>query len=506
MNGRSSSARRFGNANGHEARGLAHGVVGSVRVIAFGASNVAPAGAVVGGLVIVVSYAGFASPLVVIIAFVASLCCASTIAEFARRLPSAGSLYTYNSRGLGRTGGFLTGWMMIFAYALYVPAGISLTSAYASQLVSDVLHVTIGGWVLFLVILGAVVLVAYLGIGTSSSVDLVLVVGEVAVIAALAITVLVKIGPAHYSVAVLSPASSPNGQLTDITNAMIYGITAFAGFEAAAALGEEARNARRSIPASVIGVVIVTGVFYLLVVLAEMFDAGRQGVAGLTLQGNPLGHLTSRYWSPSALWAIDLVVVLTGLGFVIASLNAAIRILFAMGRERVLPGSLARLSSRRTPAVSTGCVAVLTLVLGLPLTYAYGGGRTFGYLAGAGGLSVVLIYLAVNVGAIRAFRAEFRDEFRLGPHLLVPATAAVLFLFPLWGILHPRPGTLVDLLPFTALGWLCLGAITAGVLRARRPTSFETLGRVFTPANQPASAVPVASGDGAPGEIGDVEG
>jgi amino acid transporter len=472
-------------------------------VIAFGASNVAPAGAVVGGLVIVVSYAGFASPLVVIIAFVASLCCASTIAEFARRLPSAGSLYTYNSRGLGRTGGFLTGWMMIFAYALYVPAGISLTSAYASQLVSDVLHVTIGGWVLFLVILGAVVLVAYLGIGTSSSVDLVLVAGEVAVIAALAITVLVKIGPAHYSVAVLSPTSSPNGQLTDITNAMIYGITAFAGFEAAAALGEEARNARRSIPASIIGVVIVTGVFYLLVVLAEMFDAGRQGVAGLTLQGNPLGHLTSRYWSPSALWAIDLVVVLTGLGFVIASLNAAIRILFAMGRERVLPGSLARLSSRRTPAVSIGCVAVLTLVLGLPLTYAYGGGRTFGYLAGAGGLSVVLIYLAVNVGAIRAFRAEFRDEFRLGPHLLVPATAAVLFLFPLWGILHPRARALVDLLPFTALGWLCLGAITAGVLRARRPTSFETLGSVFTPANH---AVPVASGDGAPGDIGDVEG
>ena len=273
--------------------------------------------------------------------------------------------------------------MMIFAYALYVPAGISLTSAYASHLVADTLHVTIDGWVLFLVILGAVVLVAYLGIRTSSSVDLVLVAGEVAVIAALAITILVKIGPAHYSAAVLSPVSSPNGQLTDITDAMIYGITAFAGFEAAAALGEEARNTRRSIPASTIGVVIVTGVFYLLVVVAEMFGAGRQGIAGFTRQGNPLGYLTSRYWSPSALWAIDLVVVLTGLGFVIASLNAAIRILFAMGRERVLPGSLARLSSRRTPAVAIGCVAVLTLVLGLPLTYAYGGARTFGYLAGS---------------------------------------------------------------------------------------------------------------------------
>ena len=470
----------MGNANGHEARGLAHGVVGSVRVIAFGASNVAPAGAVVGGLVIVVSYAGFASPLVIILAFAASMCCASSIAEFARRLPSAGSLYTYNSRALGRTAGFLSGWMMVFAYALYVPAGISLTSAYASQLVSDVLHVTIDGWVLFLAILGAAVLVAYLGIRTSSSVDMVLVAGEVAVIAALAITVLVKTTPAHYSAAVLSPASSPNGQLTDITNAMIYGITAFAGFEAAAALGEEARNARRSIPAGTIGVVIVAGIFYLLVVLAEVFDVGPDGRTGFTLQGNPLGHLTSRYWSPSALWAIDLVVVVTGLGFVIASLNVAIRVLFAMGRERALPGALARLSGRRTPAVSIGCVAILALVLGLPLTYANGGARAFGYLAGAGGLSVVLVYLAVNIAAIRAFRTEFRDEFRLGRHLLVPATAAVLLLFPLWGVLHPRARTLADLLPFVALGWLCLGVIAAGVLRAQRRASLETLGRVFT--------------------------
>jgi amino acid transporter len=466
----------------HEARELAHGVIGSARVTAFGVSNVAPAGAVAGGLVIVVSYAGFAAPLVVLIALVASLCCAISIAEFARRMPSAGSLYTYNSRGLGHTGGFLTGWMLVFAYALYVPAGISLTSAYASQLLADTLHVTVSGWALFLVILAAAALVTYLGIRTSSWVDVVLAAGEVTVIAALAITILVKIGPAHYSAAAFSPASSPTGQLTDVTNAMIYGITAFAGFETAAALGEEARHARRSIPASTIGIVIVTGLFYLLVVCAEAFGQGRHNIPSLARQPNPLGYLASRYWSPSALWAIDLVVVLTGLGFVTAAVNALIRVLFAMGRERVLPPPLARLSSHRTPVVAIGWVAALTLVLGLPSTYAYGGARTFGYLAGAAGLSVVLIYLAVNISSIRAFRTKFRDEFRLCRHLLVPATATIFFLFPLWGILHPRGRTLMDLLPFAALGWLGVGAVAAAVLRARRPASFEVLGRVFIPA------------------------
>ena len=321
-----------------------------------------------------------------------------------------------------------------------------------------------------------------MGIGTSSWVDLALVAGEIAVIAALAISVLVKIGPAHYSAAVLSPASSPNGQLTDITNAMIYGITAFAGFETAAALGEEARNARRSIPASTIGIVIVTGLFYLLVVCAETFGVGRHNIFGLTRQPSPLGYLTSRYWSPPRCGLIDLVVVLTGLGFVTAAVNAIIRVLFAMGRERVLPPSLARLSRRHTPVVAIGCVAGLALVLGLPLTYAYGGARTFGYLAGAAGLSVVLIYLAVNLSAIRAFRTEFRDEFRVWRHLVVPGDGHRCFLFPLWGILHPRGRTLMDLLPFTSLGWLGLGFIAVGVLRTRRPARLETLGRVFLPA------------------------
>lgn len=118
-------------ASSAEGGGLGQGIVGPSRIIAFGMGIVAPAGSVVGGLVIVVSYGGFASPLVILITFVASLCCANSVAEFARRVPSAGWAYTYNSRGLGRTAGFLTGWMMILAYALFVPAGIALTSTYA---------------------------------------------------------------------------------------------------------------------------------------------------------------------------------------------------------------------------------------------------------------------------------------------------------------------------------------------------------------------------------------
>jgi hypothetical protein len=74
--------------------------------------------------------------------------------------------------------------------------------------------------------------------------------------------------------------------------------------------------------------------------------------------------------------------------------------------------------------------------------------RAFGYLAGGAGLSVVLIYLAVNISAIRAFRTGFRDDFRFCRHLLISATAIVFLLFLLRGILHPRGRPLMGLLPF----------------------------------------------------------
>ena len=147
-------------ADSDEAGGLARGVVGSARTIAFGTSIVAPSASAATVLVLVVAFAGYASPLVVLITFAGSLCCALSIGQFADRLPSAGWAYTYNSRGLGPAAGFLTGWMMIFAYALFVPAGVGLTSAFGSQLLT------------------VAVFLAYLGITTSASVDLLLVGGK----------------------------------------------------------------------------------------------------------------------------------------------------------------------------------------------------------------------------------------------------------------------------------------------------------------------------------------
>jgi amino acid transporter len=242
------------------------------------------------------------------------------------------------------------------------------------------------------------------------------------------------------------------------------------------------------VPTGIIGTVVVTGVFYLLVDVAETLALGRDGIPGFAQSGSPLGDLTAAYWSPSALWVIDLVITLTGLGFVIAVANAAIRVVFAMGREGVLPASVATLSSRRSPVVALGCVVVVSLALGLPLTLGIGGARTFGYLVAAGSLSIVLVYLMVNLAVMRAFRTEFRDEFRLWRHALIPGTATVVFLFSLWGVVHPSSYTLQTLLPFVSLAWLALGVVVVAVLRRRRGARLSTLGQYQAPETREPAA------------------
>src|SRR6266568_2774043 len=77
-----------------EARGLARGVVGSARTIAFGTSIVSPSASAATVLVLLVTYAGFASPLVVLITFEAATALgeeARTAAAPCRRASSASS-------------------------------------------------------------------------------------------------------------------------------------------------------------------------------------------------------------------------------------------------------------------------------------------------------------------------------------------------------------------------------------------------------------------------------
>ena len=95
--------------------------------------------------------AGIAAPFAYLIAGVGSLCLASVIIRFTRRMASAGGLYTYISRGLNPSAGFLGGWLYGGGFAVgisfvlvigsfFMVGGDERAHRVALGLVSLVLH------------------------------------------------------------------------------------------------------------------------------------------------------------------------------------------------------------------------------------------------------------------------------------------------------------------------------------------------------------------------------
>ena len=82
--------------------GLPHALFQSITHMALGA-------AIAFSILFSVQFAGPALPLSVVLALVACLLVASSIGQMARKVPSAGGLYSYVTHGLGPVPGFFVG-------------------------------------------------------------------------------------------------------------------------------------------------------------------------------------------------------------------------------------------------------------------------------------------------------------------------------------------------------------------------------------------------------------
>ena len=96
-----------------------------------------------------------------------------------------------------------------------------------------------------------------------------------------------------------------------IASAAVYGFLAFAGFEGAAALGEETSEPKRDIPRAIRVAVIVVGVFYLLTAMAQSLGYGTSAAEVKAYQnGFPFGDLGKAYIG--SVYADVLILMATG--------------------------------------------------------------------------------------------------------------------------------------------------------------------------------------------------
>src|SRR5262249_52503340 len=150
---------------------------------------------------------------------------------------------------------------------------------------------------------------------------------------------------------------------------MVFGILAVQGFEAAAPLGEEARNPRRTVPRALIGASLLVGAVMLLCSYGTVMGWGIGNIASYANDPNPWDTLARHFWGGG--WAVFFLAIVNSL-FAAgnAGMAASSRMLFSMGRNNIAPAVFGRSHPRhRTPYVAilaqTAVGAALALGLGL---------------------------------------------------------------------------------------------------------------------------------------------
>ena len=122
---------------------------------------------------------------------------------------------------------------------------------------------------------------------------------------------------------------------TALSIGLVFGFLSFAGFEAAASLGEETRSPRRDIPRAILGVAIFGGVFFVVVSAISVmgFGTGAAGITAFTGSGALFQTLSSMYLTSWIGDIITLGIVFDALACSLACFAAASRLAYALARD-----------------------------------------------------------------------------------------------------------------------------------------------------------------------------
>jgi amino acid transporter len=475
-------------------RALARDRLGVPSVLFFLLSGIAPLTVAAG--VITSAYAttgltaipaAFVVVAVVLAVFVPGYCAMS------RNITNAGAFYAFASRGLGRPAGVAAALMSLLAYS-FLQVGLYGAFGPAAQAeAARYLHLNAPWWVWAL---AAWAVIAVLGL---RRVELTTKILGVLMGAELIVTVIVTVaGLAHpaggrLDAGPLSPASLGSaGWGTFGVLAVIAGL-GYVGFEQAPVLGEEARRPQRTIPAATYLALGVIAVVYAAAAWAIEAHAGKAHVAAAAAAQGP--GLLFGMASPAVGDAAQLLFMTSLFAAALAFHNAVWRYVFAISRERVLPGFLARTGVSSVPkAASLAQSATGLAVIGI---YAAGGWSPmtdlFFWLGTTGGFGVLVLLALTSAAVIRYFATGDSVGESVWARLIAPAGSCVLLtVIVVLAVMHYA--TLLGVAPGNPATWLLpasyaavavAGAGWAAVLRTRHPDRYEGIGLGATAITSP---------------------
>lgn len=343
------------------------------------------------------------------------------LAAMTRHVPKPGAFFTFVNYGLGKPAGLATAFLALLTYTTIQ------VSVYGY--VGYIMSVTLTGlggpdlpWYLYS--LASIALVGFLGyrhIDLSSKVLGVLLLGEVGIVLALVVAVVVNGGPEGLSVAPFEPTNVLTGSPAI---GLMFAIAAFIGFESTAIFRDEAKDPSRTIPRATYVAVIGIGVFYTLASWALVMAWGPSGVVAQAAE-NPGAMIlitTLNYLGPIGQIIMNVLLITSMFACVLSFHNVITRYQHSMANAKVLPDVLGRVHSTHfAPHLSSiaqtataGILVVVFAALGLDPVL-----QVFTWFSGVATLAIAIL-MAVTSVAVVVYFARTRKDKRLWNTVIAP--------------------------------------------------------------------------------------
>ncbi|MEO6956404.1 MAG: APC family permease [Antricoccus sp.] len=412
---------------------------------------------------------GRATPLAFLLAAIAVLLIAYVFVRLCQYYRHAGSVYIFAGATLGSRAGAIAGLGLFATYVFYGMVTISATGIFGTEFLKVVgIWPNPPWWAGF--VIAAVALIGAFVLATTPAkkagsllltiegftVTLIVIVAAVALI-----RMLVGNAPdnAHFTMTVFSV---PKG--TDTSSlflGIVFGLLSFAGFEAAATLGEEAHNPRRDIPRAILGTAIFGGIYFTVITAIEMmvFSTGTQGVDGFTKSPALMGYIGQTYIGS---WVADIVTLgaaISAFGCALACVVGAARLIFAITRDLSPNSPLAQTNRIGSPAAASGLVAGVIGIIGvIMLVLSHDQFNSFAWSGTIGTLILIVAYVLATIGCIKLV---FIDRKMTVPswQIVIPILTLIVLGYTLYRNVIPWPEGAAQWLPIVAFGWLILVTI-----------------------------------------------
>ncbi|MEK4029176.1 APC family permease [Pseudobacillus sp. FSL P4-0506] len=300
-----------------------------------------------------------------IIALVVMLFTAYSYAQMVKAYPTAGAAYTFTQKAISPHVGFLVGWTILLDY-IFSPmiSSLFLGIAMNAYFPSVPMYVWI---IMFIVIVTTINVLGVTVAAKFSTAILFMQFGTYALFIIFSIKGLLN-GQGAGTLFSILPFMDSNANISDVMSIIPVLCFSFLGFDAVTTLSEEVKNPKKSIPKAIYlitiigGALYIVGSYFLQLVWPDYQSFKNPEAAYIDIAAYIGGNFLISYILAEGTMACFASAIASG--------TSASRILYAMGRERVLPAKIfGHLSPKhRTPVYNIliiGCVAFSSLFLSL---------------------------------------------------------------------------------------------------------------------------------------------